>query len=453
MSKQEEERRRVQLPNTSQSNSFPTPLNLVASAILNPDSPFEDALSGLRQKIIESFNSEHQDRCHVQQELEFFDRITSISVALVSVQMEARCDSIRSELEKMEMELKKIESEGINIYLPTATNKLVRGIQLDSGTPLQSATKVPIMVTFNVVDKQSNCHDEKPEACIFKLPGNLALNNISLPMNIGKAVISEILVGDDCRQDVLAIQVISLLRDIFEAVGLDLYLFPYGVVPTGAERGIIEVVPNSRSRSQLGKSGNVGLYEIFQEEYGSVGSPGFDAARDKFISSSAGYAVASFLLQLKDRNSGNLLFDNTGRLVHIDFGFLLGTSPAGNMGFERAHFKLSRGMKKLLDPSGVMKSDTWIQFVCLCVKGYLASRRFMNEIISPVQLMVDSGLPCFKMRGGANAAVRNFRRRFHPEMTERRAAKFMIRACTRAYNHWTTDAYDVMQNLQRSMKR
>ncbi|KAJ6671341.1 hypothetical protein OIU85_015128 [Salix viminalis] len=349
--------------------------------------------------------------------LKFFDKVTSISGVLYPLSKEERRAGIRRELEKIEL-------VGEDLYLPTAPSKLVRGIRVDSGIPLQSAAKVPIMVTFNVVDRFGDQNYVKPQACIFK-------------------------VGDDCRQDVLALQVIALLRDIFEAVGLNLYLFPYGVLPTGPERGIIEVVPNTRSRSQMGETTDGGLYEIFQQDYGPVGSPSFEAARENFIISSAGYAVASLLLQPKDRHNGNLLFDDAGRLVHIDFGFILETSPGGNMRFESAHFKLSHEMTQLLDPSGVMKSETWSQFVRLCVKGYLAARRYMDGIINTVMLMLDSGLPCFS-RGDP---IGNLRKRFHPEMSEREAANFMIRVCTDAYNKWTTAGYDLIQYIQQGIEK
>ncbi|KAG5247748.1 phosphatidylinositol kinase family protein [Salix suchowensis] len=376
---------------------------------------FQALLPVVRQHIIDGFTPKALDL--FQREFAFFEKVTSISGVLYPLPKEERRAGIRRELEKIEL-------EGEDLYLPTAPNKLVRGIRVDSGIPLQSAAKVPIMVTFNVVDRCGDRKDVKPEACIFK-------------------------VGDDCRQDVLALQVIALLRDIFEAVGVNLYLFPYDVLPTGPERGIVEVVPNTRSRSQMGETTDGGLYEIFQQDYGPVGSPSFEAARKNFIISSAGYAVASLLLQPKDRHNGNLLFDNVGRLVHIDFGFILETSPGGNMRFESAHFKLSHEMTQLLDPSGVMKSETWLQFVSLCVKGYLAARRYMDGIINTVMMMLDSGLPCFS-RGDP---IGNLRKRFHPEMSEREAANFMIRVCTDAYNKWTTAGYDLIQYIQQGIEK
>eukprot|EP00951_Prasinocladus_malaysianus_P047688 scaffold651553_cov50-Prasinocladus_malaysianus.AAC.1 len=60
------------------------------------------------------------------------------------------------------------------------------------------------------------------------------------------------------------VQVIELLKRTFTVTGLDLYLMPYGVIPTGYECGIIEVVPNSASRASLGETSESGLYDIFQ---------------------------------------------------------------------------------------------------------------------------------------------------------------------------------------------
>lgn len=68
----------------------------------------------------------------------------------------------------------------------------------------------------------------------------------------------------------------------------------------------------------MGESTDGGLYEIFQQEFGPVGSPSFETARGNFLTSSAGYAVASLLLQPKDRHNGNLLFDKyDDNLLHL----------------------------------------------------------------------------------------------------------------------------------------
>ena len=323
-----------------------------------------------------------------------------------------------------------------DLYLPTNPDARILAVIPESATPMQSAAKVPILVAFEVEIKNGGGED-----------GGDRVSSPLPPRLTSQACIFK--VGDDCRQDVLALQVIRLLADALAKAGLDLFLAPYGVIPTAYECGIIEVVPDCRSRSALGETCDGGLFDIFRREFGAPGSARFEAARANFIASAAGYAVACFLLQAKDRHNGNIMISRDGHLVHIDFGFILGISPGGNLGFESAAFKLSHEMTQLLDPGGKRNSPQFRGFVAACVRGFLAARGAAAPIIAAIALMSESGLPCY----GYGDPVRRLRDRFHLELTDAQAAAFFRGATLDAYDKWTTGLYDGIQWLQQSIPK
>lgn len=366
--------------------------------------------------LLESLKGNIKD--HLDAESNFFDAVTAVSGKLYPIPKDERKAAAVQFLAG-------IPVERDDLFMPFSPDTIIKKIKPETAAPMQSAAKCPILVAFEVEHHpETKGNGPFEEAAIFK-------------------------VGDDCRQDVLALQVVEIVKRKFDEVGLPLPLVPYGVIPTGHECGIIQVVPKAKSRAQLGEITDGGLLDVFQHEFGLPGSARFEAARRRFIESSAAYAIVSYILQAKDRHNGNIMVDNTGKIIHIDFGYIFGISPGGNMGFESAAFKLSYEMTELLDPGNTRKSVHFIKFQELCVKGYLASRTVAESIIATVEMMLPSKLPCFS-RGDPVQALKD---RFHLDMSEQEAAKFMESLIHDAYDKWTTGVYDLIQYYQNSIPK
>ncbi|CAJ0905053.1 10841_t:CDS:2, partial [Entrophospora sp. SA101] len=209
---------------------------------------------------------------------------------------------------KIDEEMAKIKVD-VGVYLPSNPEGKVIGIDYTSGRPLQSHAKAPFMATFKI-RKTRHDSEEVKEALI-----HTDSKNEEQTIDVWQSAIFK--VGDDCRQDVLALQLIAIFKNIFTSVGLDLYLFPYRVVATAPGCGVIDVIPNSISRDQLGREKVNSLYDYFLTRYGGLDSISFQKARNCFIQSAAAYSVVSFLLQIKDRHNGNIMLDDEGHIIHI----------------------------------------------------------------------------------------------------------------------------------------
>ncbi|KAK8095944.1 Phosphatidylinositol 3 [Apiospora kogelbergensis] len=404
--------------------------NMKANSYKDDDGTVPDeikpALDLVMNKMIDSFSPE--DKAFYEKEFGFFAEVTGISGKLKPLIKSSK----DAKKQKIEEELRAIKVE-VGVYLPSNPDGVVIGIDRKSGKPLQSHAKAPFMATFRIKKPKTNDVEDTEE--VIQGVSNTGLMSNENTIETWQSAIFK--VGDDCRQDVLALQMIAAFRGIFHSVGLDVYVFPYRVTATAPGCGVIDVLPNSVSRDMLGREAVNGLYDYFVSKYGNEDSLRFQAARNNFVKSMAAYSIISFLLQFKDRHNGNIMIDAAGHILHIDFGFCFDIAPGG-VKFERAPFKLTSEMLAVMGGSTDHQSFKW--FEELCVKSFLAARPYAEKLSQIVLLMMDSGLPCFKPE-----SVVHFKERFVLEKNEREAADFVRDLVRRSAGSWSTGVYDQFQ--------
>ena len=252
---------------------------------------------------------------------------------------------------------------------------------------------------------------------------------------------------EDLRQEQFATQLINEFYQIYQLEHTGLWLNTYEIISTGNDSGLVEMVNDSLSLDQLKqKIDHISLSDFYLHYFGN-GNPNsnlYKIAMKNYISSLAGYSLVCYFLQIKDRHNGNILIDNKGHLIHIDFGFLLSNAPGKGLKFETAPFKLSRDM---VDCLGGVNSKYFEEFKKLLRAGYKAINKHRDKIIILVEMMWcghGKNLDCFEK---GQEAINELKQRLNPKenMKKNEINKMVDDLITQSVDNWRTKWYDIFQ--------
>ncbi|XP_062402676.1 phosphatidylinositol 4-phosphate 3-kinase C2 domain-containing subunit alpha [Sardina pilchardus] len=235
-------------------------------------------------------------------------------------------------------------------------------------------------------------------------------------------------VGEDLRQDMLALQMIRIMDRIWLQEGLDLRIVNFKCISTGKDKGMVELVPSSDTLRKI------------QVEYGVTGSfkdkpiaewlrkynpaeDEYEKASENFIYSCAGCCVATYLLGICDRHNDNIMLRTTGHMFHIDFGKFLGHAQMiGSFKRDRAPFVLTSDMAYVIN-GGERPTSRFQLFVDLCCQAYNLIRKHSGLFLNLLSLMMQSGLP--ELTG--NQDLKYVYDALQPQTTEAEATIFFTR--------------------------
>uniref|UniRef100_A0A8D2QFN2 Phosphatidylinositol 3-kinase catalytic subunit type 3 n=1 Tax=Zonotrichia albicollis TaxID=44394 RepID=A0A8D2QFN2_ZONAL len=222
--------------------------------------------------------------------------------------------------------------------------------------------------------------------------------------------------GDDLRQDQLILQIISLMDKLLRKENLDLKLTPYKVLATSTKHGFMQFIPSVPVAEVLATEETI--QNFFRKHAPSETGPyGISAeVMDTYVKSCAGYCVITYILGVGDRHLDNLLLTKTGKLFHIDFGYILGRDPKPLP----PPMKLN---KEMVEGMGGTQSEQYQEFRKQCYTAFLHLRRYSNLILNLFSLMVDANIPDIALE--PDKTVKKVQDKFRLDLSDEEAVHYM----------------------------
>ncbi|XP_040840891.1 phosphatidylinositol 3-kinase catalytic subunit type 3 isoform X3 [Ochotona curzoniae] len=222
--------------------------------------------------------------------------------------------------------------------------------------------------------------------------------------------------GDDLRQDQLILQIISLMDKLLRKENLDLKLTPYKVLATSTKHGFMQFIQSVPVAEVLDTEGSI--QNFFRKHAPSENGPNGISAEvmDTYVKSCAGYCVITYILGVGDRHLDNLLLTKTGKLFHIDFGYILGRDPKPLP----PPMKLN---KEMVEGMGGTQSEQYQEFRKQCYTAFLHLRRYSNLILNLFSLMVDANIPDIALE--PDKTVKKVQDKFRLDLSDEEAVHYM----------------------------